>query len=152
MVLTRRFFCGIMFHARTAEHPIRPVGQAAKTPPSHGGNGGSIPPRVRKNLASARFFQLYSFLRNELYSTCGRVILLRSDIRPSVELRNKKNAFPQAKISHPATAGYFTKKPTGRPVGFSPFLFSFLSSLFSEKTSPKRGFFLKSVLAGGPDM
>ena len=27
------------------------------------------------------FFQLYSFLRNELYSTFGRVILLRSDIR-----------------------------------------------------------------------
>ena len=31
----------ILFDADT-----RPVGQAAKTPPSHGGNGGSIPPRV----------------------------------------------------------------------------------------------------------
>lgn len=28
------------------EQKIRPVGQAVKTPPSHGGNGGSIPPRV----------------------------------------------------------------------------------------------------------
>ena len=27
---------------------IRPVGQAVKTPPFHGGNGGSIPPRVTK--------------------------------------------------------------------------------------------------------
>ncbi len=26
----------------------RPVGQAVKTPPFHGGNGGSIPPRVTK--------------------------------------------------------------------------------------------------------
>ena len=30
-------------------HQIRPVGQAVKTPPSHGGNGGSIPPRVTIN-------------------------------------------------------------------------------------------------------
>ncbi len=28
----------------------RPVGQAAKTPPSHGGDGGSIPPRVTKAI------------------------------------------------------------------------------------------------------
>jgi hypothetical protein len=30
--------------------PSRPVGQAVKTPPFHGGNGGSIPPRVTKNF------------------------------------------------------------------------------------------------------
>ena len=33
-------------------YQIRPVGQAVKTPPFHGGNGGSIPPRVTKKKST----------------------------------------------------------------------------------------------------
>ncbi len=34
---------------------IRPVGQAVKTPPFHGSNGGSIPPRVTKTKILSTF-------------------------------------------------------------------------------------------------
>ncbi len=73
-MLTKRFCCDILILAGAKRHcyggiaqlaraigsyPIgrgfksnfryhRPVGQAVKTPPFHGGNGGSIPPRVTK--------------------------------------------------------------------------------------------------------
>ena len=44
---------------------MRPVGQAAKTPPSHGGNGGSIPPRVTKQKSTSKevLFCLVSRIR-----------------------------------------------------------------------------------------
>ncbi len=37
----------------------RPVGQAVKTPPFHGGNGGSIPPRVTKTKNTLRCVLLF---------------------------------------------------------------------------------------------
>ena len=43
---------------------MRPVGQAAKTSPSHGENGGSIPPRVTKapkHCFGALLFTFYLF-------------------------------------------------------------------------------------------
>ena len=101
----------------------------------------SIPPRVRKNLASARFFQLYSFLRNELYSTCGRVILLRSDIRPSVELRNEKTLFHKQKyhVSRSGTRHFrnYSKNRRGDPSVFH--LFSSPFSLLSSLKKPRFG-------------
>ena len=42
------------------KNAIRPVGQAAKTPPSHGGNGGSIPPRVKKRTRALGALVLFS--------------------------------------------------------------------------------------------
>ena len=43
-LLTNAFFCDIL-----EQYQVRPGGQAAKTPPFHGGNTGSIPVRVTKN-------------------------------------------------------------------------------------------------------
>ena len=44
----------------------RPVGQAVKTPPFHGGNGGSIPPRVtKKKSTSKEVLFLFSITRIE---------------------------------------------------------------------------------------
>ena len=43
-------------------YQIRPVGQAAKTPPFHGGNGSSILPRVTKKKLN-RFFDLAFFIQ-----------------------------------------------------------------------------------------
>ena len=53
----RGFKSNFRYHGTGNGPAIRPVGQAAKTPPFHGGNGGSIPPRVRKKHAEACFFQ-----------------------------------------------------------------------------------------------
>ena len=53
---------------------IRPVGQAVKTPPFHGGNGGSIPPRVTKQKSKPRrlAFLFVPVLRGiERAVTCG---------------------------------------------------------------------------------
>ena len=41
---------------------IRPVGQAVKTPPFHGGNGGSIPPRVTKKKSLMQSIRLFFLL------------------------------------------------------------------------------------------
>ena len=149
-----------MFHARTAERPTGPVGQAAKTPPSHGGNGGSIPPRVRKKHAEACFFQ-----RNkstawicEIHRACEirlrRVKCLRAwegfpetSLRVlgvpvggfiSFHIRREPNIshFPSGKYFTSRGAGYFTKNPTGYPSGFH--LFSFLFSLLSSLKKPRQ--------------
>ena len=40
-------------------HPIWPVGQAAKTAPSHGAIMGSIPVRVIKQISKASCFEIY---------------------------------------------------------------------------------------------
>ena len=39
---------------------IWPVGLAVKTPPFHGGNGGSIPPRVTTKAKSLSFERLFA--------------------------------------------------------------------------------------------
>ena len=59
---------------------FRPVGQAVKTPPFHGGIGGSIPPRVTKIIKSCAeihvFAQLLFFvggyLLHRLYKAAGK--------------------------------------------------------------------------------
>ena len=50
----RGFKSNFRYHWRGGSiyRAIRPVGQAVKTPPFHGGNGGSIPPRVTKKSHS----------------------------------------------------------------------------------------------------
>ena len=40
----------------TRRYHIRPVGQAVKTPPFHGDNGGSIPPRVTKKQKYTKLY------------------------------------------------------------------------------------------------
>ena len=39
-----------LFNNKDKDLSARPVGQAVKIPPFHGGDGGSIPPRVSSNL------------------------------------------------------------------------------------------------------
>ncbi len=53
----RGFKSNFRYHGAGSGPAIRPVGQAAKTPPFHGGNGGSIPPRVKKRKAPSGAFR-----------------------------------------------------------------------------------------------
>ena len=57
----------------------RPDGQAAKTPPFHGGNGGSIPPRVTKwkshrEKARTKVRAFSIFLVSGIDSRCRRML------------------------------------------------------------------------------
>ena len=79
---TRAFYGGIAQLARALgsypngrwfksdfRYQIRPVGQAAKTPPFHGSNRGSIPLRVtrKSDKVSLSLFQLNSFFERVKY-------------------------------------------------------------------------------------
>ena len=57
----RGFKSNFRYHGTGNGPAIRPVGQAAKTPPFHGGNGGSIPPRVKKKKSRERLFLFVLF-------------------------------------------------------------------------------------------
>ena len=134
-----------MFHARTAERPTRPVGQAAKTPPSHGGNGGSIPPRVRKKHAEACFFQRNKSAARICEIRSAREIRLRrvKCLRAWVDLFHFAfgasrifHIFRQENISHPAERDISLKNRRGDPSVFH--LFSSPFSLLSSLKKPRR--------------
>ena len=75
----------------------RPVGQAAKTPPFHGGNGSSILPRVTKKEASLKrcFFFAYPIKESNtaLAVVRGRLrFCLQNDgVKPSSKLRVERS-------------------------------------------------------------
>ena len=85
---------------------IRPVGQAAKTPPSQGGNMGSIPVRVttkKKHLLSQVLFSLYAALPYAARYRFAVTGALRRVILPSaVMCRAKAKHYHFAQVKYHA--------------------------------------------------
>ena len=80
-----------------------PVGQAVKTPPFHGGIGGSIPPRVTKNLKSGKNSRTFIFFVRRGNNRLWRIMLI--ELRTCTEKLNR----PLCEFFFPMLFGKFVR-------------------------------------------